>query len=64
MSNRLSAFCLALLLAAPLCVLLDDELMKPEESADQDGALVMLSRETMERHAEGLRHDAKVFAQN
>ena len=64
MSDRLSALCLALLLAAPLCVLLDSELFRGSEAAAGKRAVALLSRESVERHAEGLRHGTRTLAQN
>lgn len=64
MSDRLTALCLALLLAAPLCFRLDSELVKTGQPQAEAAALAMLSREAVERHAEGLRRDTNILAAN
>jgi len=55
MSDRLTAICLALLLAAPLCYVLDGDIFGVEAEAAAAPALPSLSLEEMTRHAEGLQ---------
>ena len=64
MPDRFSAFCLALVLAAPLCFVLDSEVFESNEAIAGDKAIALLSRDSVERHGEGLRHEARLLAQN
>ena len=60
MSDRLTAFSLALLLAAPLCYFLAGEIFEAEATAASPAPRALsspgpLSLESVKRHAEGLQ---------